>query len=257
MTQMADIQAFIDASRRVENPVQLHSLMQAITRDMGFDNFALVHHVDLRSCGAFNGHVLTNEFVALSDYPQAWTDEYVSNEIVNLDPVLTASQRTNVGFCWDQMGEIITISSGQREVFERGQKLGLTDGFTVPANVPGEFSGSCNFVVGSGRALPQANLPMAQLVGSFAFQAARNMVIRMRSLSGGGPVQLTERQLECIALVARGKTDWEIGRILGISEETVKQHMADARQRYDVSKRVQVVLRTLFDGHLPLSEMLN
>jgi LuxR family quorum-sensing system transcriptional regulator CciR len=257
MTQLADVQAFIDQSRLTANPVDLHALMQDITREMGFDHFALVHHVDLRSYGAFNGHLLTREFVALSDYPQAWTEQYVSNEVVNLDPVLAASQRTNVGFCWDQIGEIMNVSSAQRQVFERGRSLGISDGFTVPANVPGEYSGSCNFVLGSGRSLPREKLAMTQLVGSFAFQAARSMVLHMRSLPGQAPVPLTDRQVECIVLVARGKTDWEIGKILGISEETVKQHIADARQRYDVTKRVQVVLRTLFDGHVPLSEMLN
>jgi len=57
-------------------------------------------------------------------------------------------------------------------------------------------------------------------------------------------------------LVARGKTDWEIGTILGISQETVKRHIADARARYDVTKRTQIVLRALYDGLVPLSEML-
>lgn len=257
MSQLSDVQSFIDESRRAANPGELHNLMEAIAREMGFDNFALVHHVDLRAYGTLHGHLLTSEFFALSNYPQSWVDQYISNDIVNLDPVLLASQRTNVGFCWDQMHELISISQPQREAFERGQKLGLINGFTVPANVPGEFSGSCNFVVASQCEVPRANFPMAQLVGSFAFQAARAMVLRMRSLPDELPVQLTSRQLECIVLVARGKTDWEIGKILGISEETVKQHIADARMKYDVPKRIQVVMRAIFDGRVPISEMLN
>ena len=118
------------------------------------------------------------------------------------------------------------------------------------------MNGSCNFAVGPKRAAPRDNFSMAQLVGSFAFQAARSMVVRSRGLIARPPVKLTDRQLECIVLVARGKTDWEIGAILGISEETVKRHIADARARYDVPKRMQVVLRALFDGVVPLSEML-
>jgi LuxR family transcriptional regulator, quorum-sensing system regulator CciR len=256
MTQLADIQAFIDTSRQAESPDALHSLMQDITREMGFDHFAMAHHVDLKPFGTLAGQLLTNEFFAISNYPQAWMDQFVSDEIVSFDPVLLASQRTNVGFGWHQLGELIQVTQAHREVLERAKWLGVGDGFTVPANVPGEFSGSCNFAVSPLHEAPRSAYPMAQLVGSFAFQSARKLVVRMRASPGSDTVQLTDRQLECIVLVARGKTDWEISKILGISEETVKQHIADARQRYDVPKRVQVVLRALFDGLVPLSEML-
>jgi LuxR family quorum-sensing system transcriptional regulator CciR len=223
---------------------------------MGFDHFALLHHVDLKPFDHAGGRVLTSEFIALSDYPDYWIDQYVASEIVNLDPVLLASQRTNVGFGWHQLGELIHLTETHRQIIDATRRNGLVDGFTVPANVPGELNGSCNFAVSSGHEAPRGNYPMAQLAGSFAFQAARTLVMHMRNIPPDGPVQLTDRQLECIVLVARGKTDWEIGTILGISRETVKRHIADARARYDVTKRTQIVLRALYDGLVPLSEML-
>jgi LuxR family quorum-sensing system transcriptional regulator CciR len=97
---------------------------------------------------------------------------------------------------------------------------------------------------------------MAQLVGSFAFQAARTLVAKMRELPDRPPVKLTQRQLECIALVARGKSDWEIGKILGLSEATVTTYVKHARERYDVPTRIQVVLRALYEGSIPFSEIL-
>ena len=256
MSQLTEVQAFIDESRRVASPAELHNLMQNITTDMGFEHFALVHHVDLRNFGRFNNYVLTNEFIALSNYPPAWVEQYILDEVVNFDPRLLASQRTNVGFGWDQLDEIIELTPRHMAVIDRARRAGIDDGFTVPANVPGELNGSCNFAVGPGTQVPRHSFPMAQLVGSFAFQAARGMVIRQRGINTGPPVKLTDRQLECIVLVARGKSDWEIGTILGISEETVKRHIADARARYDVPKRTQVLIRALYDGLVPISEML-
>lgn len=256
MTQLSDVQTFIDGSRLASSPAELYELMRVISADMGFDYFALVHHVDLRPFGMVEGQGLTDEFVALSNYPEAWVDKYIKDDIVSRDPRLLASQRTNVGFGWDQIDQLVSLTPIHREVIEQARLAGIDDGFTVPANVPGELNGSCNFAVGPLRAAPRGNFPMAQLVGSFAFQAARSMVVRSRGLTLRPAVQLTPRQLECIVLVARGKTDWEIGTILGISEETVKRHISDARARYDVPKRMQVVLRALFDGAVPLSEML-
>jgi LuxR family transcriptional regulator, quorum-sensing system regulator CciR len=256
MSQLSEVQTFIEESRHVASPADLHNLMQGITTDMGFEHFALVHHVDLRHYGRFNDYLLTGEFIALSNYPPAWVEQYISDDVVNFDPRLLASQRTNVGFGWDQLDEIIELTPRHLAVIDRARRAGIEDGFTVPANVPGELNGSCNFAVGPNRPLPRDNFPMAQLVGSFAFQAARGMVIRQRGINTGPPVKLTDRQLECIVLVARGKSDWEIGTILGISEETVKRHIADARARYDVPKRTQVLIRALYDGLVPISEML-
>jgi LuxR family transcriptional regulator, quorum-sensing system regulator CciR len=256
MTQLSDVQTFIDRSRRASNPVELHDLLLTISQEMGFDYFALLHHVDLKAHVPQDGRVLTSEFIALSNYPQYWVDQYVSDEVVNFDPVLLASQRTNVGFGWDQLPELITITPNHIEIIEKTRLAGISDGFTVPANIPGELNGSCNFAVGDSRTAPAASFAMAQLVGSFAFQAARTLVTRMRGVSESEAVRLTERQLECIVLVARGKTDWEIGKILGIAEETAKRHIADARARYDVTKRMQVVVRALYDGLVPISEML-
>ena len=64
-----------------------------------------------------------------------------------------------------------------------------------------------------------------------------------------GP-QLTPRQRDCVVLVAQGKSDWEIGQLLGISESTVHKHIEDAKRRFGVSTRIQLVVRSLFDARL-------
>jgi LuxR family quorum-sensing system transcriptional regulator CciR len=82
-------------------------------------------------------------------------------------------------------------------------------------------------------------------VGAFAFEAARRMR-RMREPNS--VVRLTDRQTECVIWAARGKSDWEISQILGISHETVIQHLKRARERYDVGKRTLLAIHALFDG---------
>jgi LuxR family quorum-sensing system transcriptional regulator CciR len=100
----------------------------------------------------------------------------------------------------------------------------------------------------------QEHLPIAQLAGAFAFEAARRLW-RMRA--GPSPLaQLTDRQRDCVVWAARGKSDWEIARILGISHETVIQHLKQARERYGVSKRTMLAVSTLFDGTISFTDVL-
>lgn len=257
MSQLADINKFIELSRSVRTPEELDRLILDVTREMGFDHYALIHHVNLNAFAPDLQHMVRGELVALWNYPESWVEVYHEKNIVANDPVLMASQRTNVGFVWEDMGKLIKITPLHRAITDDTRRAGLAQGFTVPAHIPGEANGSCNFAVRTGRNLPRHNLPMAQLVGSFAFQAARAMVEKVRRQ--GTPVttrRLGNRQLECIALLAQGKTDWEIGRILGISELTVRRHLTLAKEHYEVASRVQVVMRAMFEGKISLSDVL-
>jgi LuxR family quorum-sensing system transcriptional regulator CciR len=68
--------------------------------------------------------------------------------------------------------------------------------------------------------------------------------------------RLTDRQRDCLVWASRGKSDWEIGRILGIGQETVVQHLKDARERYGVPKRTQLAIHALFDGTIGFLDVL-
>ena len=257
MTGLNAVQAFVDKSRTLGSPSELRGLLADITTEMGFDYFALIHHVDLSGYSEALTHMEEGELVALGTYPESWIERYIADNIVANDPVLLASQRTNVGFCWSDIPTLIPVTDAHRDIRERTVKAGIDDGYTVPAHVPGEANGSCNFAMATGRALPHDNLKMAQLIGGFAFQAARAMVFNAfpeakRPIKG----PLTQRQLECVLFAARGKSNWEIGKILGISEGTVKRHIEDARAHYEVGSRMQVVMRALFEGQIGLVDAL-
>jgi len=257
VSEFADVERFIEESRRASTPRALDNLLASISLEMGFPHYAMVHHVDLTPMNPSLSHMSDGTLVALTNYPEAWVEHYVSNRFHEDDPVVLASHRTNVGFKWDETPNLIPITQRHRDIREAGLKAGVDEGYTIPANVPGEANGSCSFALRPGQAMPEERLAMSQLVGAFAFQAARGMVLNARERRAPEPKgPLSQRQLECVVLVARGKSDWEIGRILGISEDTVKFHLKQAREHYDVPRRVQVVMRAIYEGQITLGEVV-
>lgn len=56
-------------------------------------------------------------------------------------------------------------------------------------------------------------------------------------------VRLTMRERDCLALVADGKTDWEVSVILGIAEATARFHVDNARKKLGAVSRAQAVAR--------------
>jgi LuxR family quorum-sensing system transcriptional regulator CciR len=135
----------------------------------------------------------------------------------------------------------------------RSRYFGLGAGFTVPANVPGEPSASCSFAVRAGMDLPAARLRCTELIGAHALCAARRL--RTARARRTRP-RLSRREVQCLRLVAIGKTDSEIAIILGLGTETARQYVKSARAAYDVVSRTQLVVHGLRDAWISFEEAI-
>lgn len=248
MPDLDVVQQFVDDAARSRDRLHLAALLGAATEALGFDFFALVHHVDLRRAAS-------EGIIALWTYPDPWVEEYLERRLATNDPVHLASHRTNVGFGWDKIARLITVTPAHQRVRERTRRAGIGDGFTVPANIPGEANGSCSFAMATGRDLPTRSLPAAQLIGAFAFQAARRLSRRRARIDPPAPT-LSPRQIECVVLMGRGLADRETAKSLGIAEDTVTEYLDDARRRYNAPRRQTLVLRAIFAGQIALSDVL-
>lgn len=57
--------------------------------------------------------------------------------------------------------------------------------------------------------------------------------------------QLTNRETECLTWCALGKSSWEIGKILGLSEDTINYHVKHAMRKLDASSRIEAVAKAV------------
>jgi LuxR family quorum-sensing system transcriptional regulator CciR len=237
------IAAFVDDVRAAAGVSELKPILAEISAELGFSHFALAHHIDLRRA--------STPAIRIHNYPAELEQYHDDQQLGSRDPVHRACQRTAIGFAWSELPRMVQLTARDLRVLDAAARRGIGDGFTVPAHVPGEISGSCSFATAKGVRLQTDNLAMAQLVGAFAFQAARQFV-RVNTLNS---VNVSNRERECLLWIARGKTDSEIGKILGISTETVRQYVKHARATYDVVSRSQLVAHALLAGTISFPEI--
>ncbi|MDB5426994.1 MAG: luxR [Phenylobacterium sp.] len=249
MTAFDDVEQFVKSANRATRMGDLSDLLSNAVQMVGFDHVALVHHVNLSAPGA------AEQALQFINYPDAWRALMRARGYLGDDPVLAAVQKSAAAFLWSELPGIIALNPRQMEILDAASACGLGEGFTVPVNVPGEFLGSCSFAMRAGREVRRKNLPAAQYIGCFAFEAAR----RIR-LSNGAKRELrptlTGRQFDCLVLAAQGKSDWHIAQLLGISHETVHQHIEMAKRRYNVASRTQLVVRALFDSQITFADVI-
>ena len=66
---------------------------------------------------------------------------------------------------------------------------------------------------------------------------------------------LTERELEVIRALARGKSDRQIASSLGISEKTVRNHTSNIYRKLHIFDRTQAVIYAIREGVIDVEEL--
>jgi LuxR family quorum-sensing system transcriptional regulator CciR len=244
LAPFADVLACVRALRAAASLTDISMILGEAGRQLGFDRFALVQ--TLQSQTALGA-------IRLTDFPEDWVTQLAASSRLADDPVLLASQRSVAPFAWHQLEELLSMNQRQRAYMQRAQAAGLAGGFTVPLHAPGEASGLVSFVSGGTVELPQSSLAAAHHLACFAFEAAR----RLQGAKTGPPPALTQRQLDCIVLVARGKSNWVAGQLLGLSDQTVHKYVEAAKARYGVATRTELVVRALNDGQISFADVLH
>lgn len=63
---------------------------------------------------------------------------------------------------------------------------------------------------------------------------------------------LTAKETECLRWCKEGKTNWEIGEILSISEKTVEFHLGNSMRKLGANNRITAVVVGLKRGVIEL-----
>lgn len=65
---------------------------------------------------------------------------------------------------------------------------------------------------------------------------------------------MTAQEIRVLPWVAQGKTSWEIGQIMGISERTVTAHVTNIMTKLDAVSRPHLVAKAVAVGIIQIAE---
>lgn len=248
---MPDLNFVEHAWRAIESAATLQDVLHQTIEaagQVGFGHAAIARHVHVQS-GVLRPEVLSN-------YPQAWQDLFALRDYSLTSPILAACQRHGGAIRWTELESIIPLTRIQREYLDEMRKLGLATGCTVASHMPDKPTVSAHFVVRDNGPLTPNMFMVAILLGTAVGQKARALwQAQLPDATADLAEKLSPRQVDCIKLVARGMTSWEIASVLGISDQTVSEYLTDARRRLAVGNRAQLVLKALKQGYFMLDDV--
>lgn len=185
----------------------------------------------------------------LTNYPGDWTEHYLEYDFKSHDVVGNFAARSFRPFIWSDLKDRIVLTPYQQRVFNDAYDIGLKAGGSIPLHGPKDAKAAFSVCDRSSdiqfrmRFLEKRH--ELQLIAGYAHEKIMMMGLERAPIDS---VHLTPREIEVLVWTAKGKTKWEIGELLSISEETVKKHMFSACNRLEASNKTHAVAVALLHG---------
>lgn len=200
-------------------------------------------------------YALAEPDLALTNYPASLVSMYIENRWrCGCDPLVQAIHQRHCSMSWDLDSlPRRAMDPVQRRILEYRRDLGARSGVSAPAYA---WAGNAfeYAIVSFSRDRPLSETakrhhePRVQAVASYFLSVAQDIFLGSGSLPAKEPMALTQRERDCLSWVAAGKSSWEIGRLLCISEATVNFHVGNAAARLGVRGRACAVARAIRQG---------
>lgn len=188
------------------------------------------------------GERLEDTTLCLS-WPKEWSQRYYEKNYFASDPAHLHLSRSIDPYTWSETLACPDYTKPQRRIFDEARTFGMKEGLLVPIIRFGNGVALIT-VAGDNQSLSLRQRAELHLAAVYTHAQVRSLSKRRTQTFP----TLSMRERECLQWAAIGKTDWEIGEILSISEKTANAHIEHAKQKYRVSTRVLAIVYALRSG---------
>lgn len=189
---------------------------------------------------------IRSEHILLGGWSAEWIERYIGCNYVAADPVVHFAKHNMQPFTWDDAARRAGGDPAAGRVMAEAAEFGMRHGMSIPL-VTTDGTLALLSLGGEHMDMPPEHFGMVALLSTYAIERALNL---SRNLNAMHASRLTRREAECIRWAAAGKSEWEISRILGISEHTSEKHLLSAKTKLGAVNRTQAVAEAIRQGYI-------
>jgi len=227
-----DVFQFIERCQERVSPQEVLTDLLQTSAKLGFDH--------LLFSGVPVGQQELAPLVELNGWPVDWFDRYNSQAYFRTDGVCLHAARTLRPFAWNEVPSDVGDTDASRQVSGDAADHGIHSGFVVPLLSLDHWQSAISFA-SSARRAQMSSIERAQLVTMATFTGTYVQSLALEALGQRDEISISDREREVLRWYHNGKTAWEIGEILQISERTANKHLTSARRKLGVATTRQAV----------------
>jgi LuxR family quorum sensing-dependent transcriptional regulator len=185
--------------------------------------------------------------VLLNGWPEKWFERYLSRGYLRHDPLAFHLTHDPAPVKWQTVFESVPSGSAAMEIIRDASAFGMRDGVGLSL---GTLEGTPVLISLAGERIEMSSEDLGVVSLVCALAVGRAIQIRTGQTDRMSQRELSSREIECIRWAARGKSEWEISQILGISEHTSEKHLLRAKAKLGAINRVHAVAEAIRRGYI-------
>jgi LuxR family quorum-sensing system transcriptional regulator CciR len=182
-------------------------------------------------------------------YPPEWLALYRERRYDRVDPVLRGDRSGNGVQLWSQ-AFAKARSADEHSFVDACMAFDLREGMTVGVGGVLGFRSLLSFWGGDLERAARHRTVIEFLAPAFHDFLNRLVAVAPSEESRETGKSLTRRERQTLYWAGFGKTTWEIGRIVGISERTVMFHLGNAMEKLNARNRAHAIAKAAQRGML-------
>ncbi len=226
--------------------VGVETIGAADTPEKTFD--ALVKYTahygfNLHFVGRLGGQISTDGSAPKFSFakgPRDWRQVYADKAYAHIDPVAQMAMRITRPFRWAECHANLTPA--QQAFVAHAQAYGLNYGIIFPMKHGKAMPGTVSFGAEQDFKLTLEQKINLEILSRHAFEHIEELMGAPAEIAN---ITLSEREHDILTLVAQGKTNWEIGAILELSEYSVRDYLKHMSKRMQTGNRTHTVTRAM------------
>jgi DNA-binding CsgD family transcriptional regulator len=232
---------FIEQSNGVADRNELAALFVLATAGHGFDRCV---------CGPLTNpeiyDVPPEAPTVIITYPEAWSQHYFESGYLAIDPIVSLTPVARRAYWWS---DLQGLTPQQKNMFREADEFGLRNGLCVPIHGP------LGSVFAVSLATSQWEKPAPGTDQTLTVLSNQMHTVLLSLLENGkegfcDQIHLSDRERECLLWSTRGKSSWDIGEVLNISDNTVNFHLKSAMKKLKASSRIMAITKAIRMGLL-------
>lgn len=204
----------------------------------GFDAFSM-------KAGTISHAEQADNSLFVCDYGMEAITDYVRDGWLQMDPVVAEIARTTTPFNYVDFLQNCQINTSVKWQLRILKISNVKRAWCVPLSTVGYMRGMTVYMRGGSKKQFEATLGEIHLLCVHFMEAYTSLQNpapeHIVSLGNVEVASIGQREADCLHWVARGKTNWEIGKILIISENTVRYHLKKAFATLGANSRSSAV----------------
>jgi len=176
--------------------------------------------------------------IILNDWPAEWLAIYASRDYIYEDPVCAGLHGEYGAVKWADAFGAAAQDRRSCEIADGARAFDLRAGVTL--NFPTAGAGAALLsLAGAHFDYEAADTGRMALIGQYAISKA--ICLSSENQTSPQAARLTRREHDILLWVCEGKTDWEISRILGISQHSADKYARRLKEKLNASTRTHLV----------------